>query len=84
MTITCSRSELSDTGHQAGVVDSYLETQCTEQFAVLSQTNWIWATWIGAPDRWLFGSTDHMPVQLVTRPALILYTSLCDRHLTDR
>lgn len=44
MTITCSRSELSDTGRQAGVVDSYLETQCTEQFAVLSQTNWIWAT----------------------------------------
>lgn len=44
MTITCSRSELSDTGRQAGVVDSYLETQCTEQFAALSQTNWIWAT----------------------------------------
>ncbi len=44
MTITCSRSELSDTGRQAGVVDSYLETQCTEQFAAPSQTNWIWAT----------------------------------------
>lgn len=44
MTITCSRSELSDTGRQAGVVDSYLETQCTEQFAAQSQTNWIWAT----------------------------------------
>lgn len=44
MTITCSRSELSDKGHQAGVVDSYLETQCTEQFAAPSQTNWIWAT----------------------------------------
>ena len=44
MTITCSRSELSDTGRQAGVVDSYLETQCTGQFAALSQTNWIWAT----------------------------------------
>ena len=44
MTITCSGSELSDTGRQAGVVDSYLETQCTEQFAVLSQTNWILAT----------------------------------------
>lgn len=44
MTITCSRSELSDTGRQAGVVDSYLETQCTEQFTAPSQTNWIWAT----------------------------------------
>lgn len=44
MTITCSRSELSDTGRQAGVVDSYLETQCTGQFADRSQTNWIWAT----------------------------------------
>ena len=44
MTITCSRSELSDTGRQAGVVDSYLETQYTEQFATPSQTNWIWAT----------------------------------------
>lgn len=44
MTITCSRSKLSDTGRQAGVVDSYLETQCTEQFAARSQTNWIWAT----------------------------------------
>lgn len=44
MTITCSRSELSDTGRRAGTVDSYLETQCTEQFTALSQTNWIWAT----------------------------------------
>ena len=44
MTITRSRSELNDTGRQAGVVDSYLETQCTEQFAAPSQTNWIWAT----------------------------------------
>lgn len=49
MTITCSRSELSDTGRQVGVVDSYLETQCTEQFAAQSQTNWIWATLDGGP-----------------------------------
>ena len=55
MTITCSRSELSNTRHQAGAVDSYLETQCTEQFAALSQTNWIWATLDWAPDCWAFG-----------------------------
>lgn len=49
MTITCSRSELGDKGRRVGVVDSYLETQCTEQFAAPSLTNWIWATLDGGP-----------------------------------
>jgi len=81
MTITCSRSELSDTGRRAGVVDSYLETQCTEQFAASSQTNWIWATldegtrllgvWIlrsACLSRWLAGfDSSHVTIyQAVT------------------
>lgn len=55
MTITCFRSELSDTRCQLGVVDSYLETQSTEQFAAERQTNWIWATLEKDPTPWIFG-----------------------------